>query len=342
MIKIKNRRYIGSKTRLLEEIFQSVESNINTKNYSFADLFAGTGVVSHFFAEKGHEIFVNDILYSNYIAYLAWFSKESINVSKIHDILNKKNLIKADTLPENYFSQIYSNKYYSNNDAKKIGFVRNYIEEIKPTLNQREYAVLLTSLIYAIDKVANTVGHFEHYLKAEPQDTNFILEMLDIENNLAQAKVFNEDANILAKKIKADVVYIDPPYNARQYVNFYHVLENLARWDKPTEFEGTSMKFKRNHLKSGYSQAKAPILFRELIMSLDCELIVVSYNNTYSANSVASNNKITEQQLKEILSLKGAVSYKEIDYNYFNAGKTNFSNHKEYLYICKVHKGVKH
>ncbi|MBU4457771.1 MAG: DNA adenine methylase, partial [Candidatus Omnitrophica bacterium] len=40
---------------------------------------------------------------------------------------------------------------------------------------------------------------------------------------------------------KCDVAYIDPPYNARQYINFYHVLENLAKWEKPVEFEGKSI-----------------------------------------------------------------------------------------------------
>jgi len=336
MIKIKNRRYIGSKTKLLDEIFQSVENNMELKEYSFADLFAGTGVVSYFFAEKGHKVFVNDILYSNYIAYEAWFSSEKIDIQKLQNTFDELNKIDSKTLDDNYFSNVYGGKYYSKNDAKKIGFVRDYIEGNKAKFNKREYAILLTSLIYAADKIANTVGHFEHYLKAEPQDANFVLEILEINDGLPNAEFYNEDANALAKRIKADVVYIDPPYNARQYVNFYHLLENLARWNKPTEFEGISMKFKRNHLKSGYSQAKAPELFKNLILSLDCKLIVVSYNNTYSANSSASNNKITEKQLREILLLKGVVDCKEIDYKYFNAGKTKFNNHKEYLFICKV------
>jgi adenine-specific DNA-methyltransferase len=144
------------------------------------------------------------------------------------------------------------------------------------------------------------------------------------------------DANELMKKVTADVVYIDPPYNARQYVNFYHVLENLARWEKPTELEGNSMKFKRNHLKSDYSKSKAPIVFEELINVIDSKLIVVSYNNTYNARSGASNNKISEKQLIDILEAKGKVTRYEIKYKAFNAGKTDFNNHKEYLYICEV------
>jgi adenine-specific DNA-methyltransferase len=323
----------------LNEIFQSAENNIENKNYSFADLFAGTGVVSYFFAEHGHKIFVNDNLFSNYLAYKSWLGNEKIDKQKIQKTINELNDIDCKKLDENYFSKIYGGKYYSNDVAKKIGFIRDLLEQTKENFNDREYAILVTSLLYSADKTANTVGHFEHYLKGEPRENTLVLEMLDIEKPLSKAEIFNNDANELARRIKADVVYIDPPYNARQYVNFYHVLENLARWEKPTEFDGISMKFKRNHLKSGYSKAKAPELFADLINSLDCKLIIVSYNNTYSANSTASNNKITEKQLTDILSRKGIVSCKEIDYNYFNAGKTHFNNHKEMIFICKVTKG---
>jgi adenine-specific DNA-methyltransferase len=337
MVKIKNRRYIGNKNKLLNDIFETVETNIENKNYTFADLFAGTGVVSYYFAEKGHKVFINDILFSNYIIYKAWFGNEKIEKAKIEKAISEFNEIDCRKLNENYFSQIYGDKYYLNDVAKKIGYIRDLIEQNKNHFNNREYAILITSLLYAADKAANTVGHFEHYLKSQPRNNHLVLEMLDAKI-LPSAEIFNTDANILAKQIKADVVYIDPPYNARQYVNFYHVLENLARWEKPTEFEGTSMKFKRNHLKSGYSQAKAPDLFADLIKSLTCNLIVVSYNNTYSANSTASNNKITEKQLKDILSTKGIVSCKEIDYNFFNAGKTHFKNHKEMIFVCRVTK----
>ena len=336
MIRIKNRRYIGNKNRLLNLIIQSIENNVNTKNYSFADLFAGTGIVSYHLAERGHKTFVNDILYSNFIAYKAWFSTEKVNIEKVQRELTICNDIKGSQLEENYFSKIYGGKYYSISDAKKIGYIRDYIENQKINLNEREYAILITSLIYAADKAANTVGHFEHFLKLEPKENRLKLEMIELPTTHIDAELYNCDANVLATQIKADVVYLDPPYNARQYVNFYHVLENLARWEKPTDFEGISMKFKRNNLKSGYSKSQAPLLFQDLIAVLDCELIVVSYNNTYSASSTASNNKITEHQLVAILSQKGELTCREIDYTFFNAGKTNFKNHKEKLYICKM------
>lgn len=190
--------------------------------------------------------------------------------------------------------------------------------------------------MYATDKIANTVGHFEHYLSTKPEDKGVLLKMPSIKNFSGKSIIKNEDANKLVKNISCDIAYIDPPYNARQYINFYHVLENLVRWEKPTEFEGISMKFKRNNLKSDYSKSKAPEIFKDLIDNLKAKIIVVSYNNTYSAKSSASNNKISERQLIDILSSRGKVFVKEIKHKSFNSGKTNFLDHKEKLYICKI------
>jgi adenine-specific DNA-methyltransferase len=98
------------------------------------------------------------------------------------------------------------------------------------------------------------------------------------------------------------------------------------------------MKFKRNHLKSDYSKAKAPQVFDDLIKNIKAKLIVVSYNNTYSAKSTASNNKISEEELVETLNKKGKVTKREIDYKFFNAGKTDLKNHKEFIFTCEVTK----
>lgn len=335
MIKINNRRYIGNKTKLLEDIFECVPSKYIPDNTVVADLFAGTGTVASFFAKKGYKTIINDTLYSNYVAYMAWLSDLEYDSSIVEHYLNFYNGLKYDAIEENYFSDIYSEKYFSHNDAKKIGYIREHLESIKKDISIREYYILLASLLYSTDRIANTVGHFEYFLKRNPIDSNFKMEPLEMFVN-PKADIYNIDANILVKQIKCDIAYIDPPYNARQYVNFYHVLENLARWNKPTEFEGNSMKFKREELKSGYSRAKAPQLFADLIENLDCKFIIVSYNNTYTAKSVASNNKISEEQIISILSQKGKVTKKEINYNFFNAGKTDFKEHKEFVFTCEV------
>lgn len=336
-MKINNRRYIGCKTKLLEEIYNSVISLGYDATNKFADIFAGTGVVGYKFAQKGFEVFLNDTLYANVVAYNAWLGEGEIRSDFITKEIDKINKLSIKNIKSNYFSNVYGGKYFSFEDAILIGHIRDYIEENRKNYTQREYFYLISSLLYAVDRIANTVGHYESFLSKEPKTQGVKLSLLDIEN-LKPAKIYNEDANTLAEKIKADIVYIDPPYNARQYINFYHVLENLARWNKPTEFEGNSMKFKRDSLKSDYCRSKAPALFEDLIQKLDCKLIVVSYNNTYKAGSVSSVNTITTEQILSILRKKGTVDIKEIDYKCFNAGKSNLEGHKEFIFTCEVSK----
>lgn len=336
-MKINNRRYIGCKTKLLDFIYNTVTGLGYDNSNSFADIFAGTGVVAYKFAENGYKTILNDNLYSNYVIYKAIFGKEPIRIDLMKKEIDYFNNLDSTLLSDNYFSETYGEKYYSLNDAKKIGFIRDYIEERKNIYYEREYYYLISCLMYSIDKIANTVGHFESFLKKPPNDRGVELELFSIYENIKDADIYNEDANQLVRHISADIVYIDPPYNARQYVNFYHVLENLARWNKPTEFEGDSMKFKRNYLKSGYCRTnKATSLFEDLIDNLHCKLIVVSYNNTYKAGSISSVNTISSDDIIRILSRHGKVTIKEKDYNAFNAGKTELNNHKELLYICEV------
>ncbi|AXK51617.1 DNA adenine methylase [Spiroplasma alleghenense] len=336
-LKIENRRYIGSKRKLVEEIYAISQKYFGNKKISFSDVFAGTGIVAKYFFDRGHDVIVNDLLKSNFIAYSAWISNEDYDYKKIEKLLEKFNSFDASILKPNYFSDTYGDKYFSVNDAKKIGYIRDKIEEMKNSLTFREYCILLSSLMYTTDKIANTVGHFEHFLSQKPVYKNFTLDKLDLsEPSWNKALIFNEDSNKLVKKIESDVIYIDPPYNARQYVNFYHVLENLVNWDKPNEFEGSSMKFKRNHLKSEYSRSKAVYFFEELINNIKAKLIIVSYNNTYNAKSSASNNKIKESEMINILKKKGKLTVKEFEHPFFNSGTTNFNNHLEKIYICEV------
>ena len=335
-LQINNRRYIGSKNSLLSNIEKVIKKYYKNYDFVLADLFAGTGVVGNYFANKGSKVIVNDLLFSNYVAYNTWLSDDKYDINKVEKLINEYNSLNPDDLKDNYFSEKFGNKYFHVNDAKIIGFIREDIEEKRKKITEREFYILLTSLMYETDKIANTCGHFESFLNKKPKERGVQLRVPDIKVLKQKNEIFCKDANQLVREVEADVFYIDPPYNARQYVNFYHVLENLALWQKPEELEGNSMKFKRKHLKSDYSKAKAPEVFEDLINNIKGKLIVVSYNNTYDAKSGASNNKISEKQIEDILTKKGKLTKIEIDYKFFNAGKTNLKNHKEYLYVCEV------
>ena len=72
------------------------------------------------------------------------------------------------------------------------------------------------------------------------------------------------------------------------------------------------------------------------VSNIKAKIIIVSYNNTYKAGSISSVNTISEEELIHILSNKGKVQKISINYNAFNAGKTELTGHMEYLYVCEV------
>lgn len=329
-IQLHNRRYIGNKHKLIEWIFSII--NKECSGNSFADVFAGTGVVSAVATKHFKKVLLNDFLHSNYIIYRAFFGKEAWDKNKIDNIIKSYNNIYGGDLEDNYFSKNFGGKFFSNNSAKIIGFIRENIEENKNNLTEREYFMLIASLLYTADKIANTVGHFDAYFKKDFVNDSFFMKPID-PIDTQEISIFQEDTNVLAKKIKADVVYIDPPYNSRQYSRFYHVLETLTKWDKPKLY-GVALKPDPENM-SDYCRANAKEKFAELVRDIDAQFLVVSYNNTYDSKSNSSKNKITLQEIEKILQAKGKTKVFEKNYKHFNAGNTNFNNHKEYLFVTK-------
>lgn len=326
-----NRRYTGSKAKLTPWIMSLVRKEC--KGTSFADIFAGTGIVAAAAQKTYRNIILNDFLYSNNIIYEAFFGEGEYREEKLREILSWYNSLEARDLGENFFSSNFGNRYFDKETAKCIGFIREDIERNKAMLREKEYCILLASLIYATDKAANTVGHYDAYRKVKPQQKTLKLKLLEPVRNCG-VNIFREDANELAKRIKADVVYIDPPYNSRQYSRFYHVLETLTKWDKPELF-GVALKPIPENI-SDYCKNKASEAFKDLIKTLQCKYIVVSYNNTYNSKSSSSRNKISLKELKEILEWKGKTKIFEKNHKHFNSGNTHFSNHLEFIFITKV------
>jgi adenine-specific DNA-methyltransferase len=328
---LQNRRYIGSKQKLINWIFSVIEKECN--GATFTDIFAGTGIVGAVATKHFDNIILNDILFSNNIIYRAFFGKKEYNQEKINSIIKNYNNINHEDLNENYFSENFGEKYFSQNSAKIIGFIRENIEENKKNLTEKEYCILITSLLYSIDRIANTVGHYEAYFKKEFIEDKFYMKPIEpLETN--NVTIFQKDANILAKEIQTDIAYIDPPYNSRQYSRFYHVLENLTQWKKPKLY-GTALKPSPENM-SDYCRVRAKHRLAELVNDIHAKYLVVSYNNTYKSKSNSSKNKITLEEIERILKTKGSTKIFEKEHQHFNAGKTDFNNHREYLFVTKV------
>lgn len=333
---INNRRYTGSKSKLTEWIRNIIIEECEDCD-SFCDIFAGTGVVTYSMIEDFKHFIINDFLYSNEVIYNAFFGNKNYDYEKLIRIAQKyRNLDQSELTPD-FVTVNYGDKYFSREDALKIDYIRNDIEFRKKNLSKMEYYILLASLIYSFDRSANTVGHYDAYIKSKSLKISFKYELISPvlkDNDIRKVKIYREDANKLAQKITADIVYIDPPYSSRQYSRFYHVIETITKWDKPVLF-GEALKPEPENV-SEYCKTKAIDFFNELIVDLKAKYIVVSYNNTYTSKSKSSKNKMTLEDITEVLNRKGSTKVYSMSHKAFNAGKTELDNHQEMLFVTKV------
>ncbi len=341
MFDIQNRRYTGSKYKLMDWISELIRENCPNCR-SFFDVFAGTGCVTEYMFEKYDRFIVNDFLYSNNIIYNGFFLNEEFNESKLLEYKEKYNHLKSSKIKDNYVSDNFGNKFFSYNDAKKIGYIRENIEKEykRNNINFKEYNILISSLLYSFDKIANTCGHYDAYRKIQKINDSFEFNLINpkkYSNKIVE--IYRKDSNKLAEEVKCDIAYIDPPYNSRQYSRFYHVMENIAQWKKP-ELYGVAMKPKEENM-SEYCKTSAPIAFNDLIQKLDAKYIIVSYNNTYESKSSSSKNKITLEEIETILSNKGDTIKFEKKYKAFTTGKTELNDHKEFIFVTKVKPNIK-
>ena len=314
---IENRRYIGNKAKLIDWIMEVIDEEASDAQ-SFCDVFAGTASVSSRAMTKYKEVVINDFLYSNHVIYNGFFADGVWNVDKLEEFIAKYNQVKAEDIGANYFSDNYGDKYFGMNLAKVIGYIRQDIENRKDELTAKEYNVLLSSLIYSMDRVSNTIGHYEAYIKKPISERCLNMRLIDA-HSYPHVKIYQEDANQLVRNISADVFYVDPPYNSRQYSRFYHVYETLVHWDKRPLY-GVAMKPKAENM-SEYCSCRARDAFADLIDNMQAKYIFVSYNNTYHSKSKSSRNKITLEEIKEILERKGDTKIREFRVSQLNCVK---------------------
>ena len=352
--------YIWSKLSLLDFIEKNINQVVWNKNYVFSDLFAWTWIVWRYFKQKWHKIIANDLQYYSYVLnrHYIWNHKELEFKNLIWEIKGLKGISISDR--KNYVCKylntlspvkgfIYNNyslwwtkwkeferQYFSDENAWKCDAIRIKIEEWKNQnkINDDEYYFLLTSLLEAIDKVANTAsvyGAFLKHLKKSAQKL-MILKPVELFINDHDHIIFNEDINSIVWKIKNDVVYLDPPYNARQYSANYHILETIAKYDNPQIRWKTWLRDYSNQ-KSRYCQ-KQEVLdsFNELIQNIKANYIFLSYNDEWL---------MTLDDIRKIMSSRWEYWIFKKEYRRFKADKTENRNHKkdntiEYLHYVKV------
>ncbi len=127
--------------------------------------------------------------------------------------------------------------YLNDENALRIDFARCTVEDWKTAglLSEDEYYYLAACIVEGIPFVSNTSGTYGAFHKDWERRSykRYELYRLAVTHNGKQNRSFNENGADLLKHLKGDILYIDPPYNARQYLSNYHVLETAARYDYP-------------------------------------------------------------------------------------------------------------
>jgi len=156
-----------------------------------------------------------------------------------------------------------------------------------------------------------------------------VLRLPDVELGEGDHEVYNEDLNRIIDRLRGDVLYLDPPYNGRQYVDCYHVLENILRWERPLLY-GVTRKFPRTGLKSRYSRRQeAAQALAELVEAAASKHIFLSYN---------SEGIIPDEAIAAILGRKGRCEVFEREYAVFGngAGSARRRLLRERIFYCRA------
>ena len=286
-------RYIGGKALLIDSILETIEHDCEDVN-SVIDIFSGSGVVGAVLKERGYGVSSNDLLYFSYV-----LTRGTTGINKeptfegfdfdVLEFLNHLTIEQTDfTLDQCFIYHHYSpNKdcgrmYFQNKNALKIDLIRLQIEKWKQEslLTDDEYFYLLAALINAVPYVANIAGVFGAYLKFWDKRTynDLKLEKPRIIVTDRPAECFNLDYKQLLS-MQSDLLYADPPYNAREYLPNYHVLETIARYDYPQIKGVTGMRDYEEQKSVFCKKSMVHDAFETLIRDCRSRYLLISYNN---------------------------------------------------------------
>ncbi len=332
--------YIGSKFKLSSFLFENINDTLKQNKAKplhesvFCDMFAGTCAVSKLFKTKVKEIIANDkefysfVLAKNYI-----HNHQNLQrANELIEILNDKTktpLIKGKIYANYALGGSKTRQYFSDENAQKIDAIRIKIETWKNTnfIDESEYFFLLASLLESADKVANTASVYGAFLKnlKKSAQKELILNPANFECNDNKHQVFNQNANELITKISGDILYLDPPYNAREYGANYHLLNTIALYD---DFVPKGITGLRAYEKSNWcKKAKVYDELEFLIQNAKFPYIFLSYND---------EGLLSLEQIRSIFEKYGTYSLASQKHQRFKADNARIQRQDstiEYLHI---------
>lgn len=343
-------RFIGNKTSLLGNIKAVIDENCTDQNEIFCDIFSGSGSVSRFFKQY-YRIISNDLLYFSHILTAATIENnnvptfetlKSIGISDPIAYLETEDVTDVIGFVTEEYSPVgaMGRQYLTTENARRIDFIRTTIEtwQKKQLIDSCEYKYLLAALIEGIPFVSNTAGTYGAYLKTWDKRAYKRLELvkLDVLNNFKRNICYNEDANDLIKKISGDILYIDPPYNERQYLPNYHLLETIAKYDSPILKGVTGVRPYSNEKSNFCIKRNVKAAFDSLISNADFKHIIVSYSD---------DGLLPLETIIEILKnhcINESVKVYKIPYSRYKSKAPQNGKSEHYEYIFYAQKKVAH
>ena len=356
-------RFIGCKENLLPFI-ENFAKERNIKGNIFCDLFAGTGSVGKRFKQLGYKIISTDLLYFSFIlqkVYLEFneypkfekllkylqidsidetlFSHENQNAQEVLKYLNQlegeEGFFYKNYSDEGTKDAEYQRMYFTGDNAKKIDVVRGTIETWKKQklLNENEYYFLICTVIEAAPFVANISGTYSAFLKTWDKRAfkKLTLELPEIIQTKQIHKVFNGNGIEIVPKIGAiDILYLDPPYNERQYAPNYHILETIAKWDNPKIKGKTGMR-EYQEQKSDFCNSKLGIqALEKIVTDTKFKHLILSYND---------EGIMPENEIIELLKKHGKFEIIEQEYQRYKSnsnGEQKNGVKEKFYYLKKI------
>lgn len=276
-------RYIGNKTKLLRFI-GSVLRERGIRAGRAVDPFCGTASVARELKRLGFQVVAADLMEYAHVLAKAYVEATHLPASVPRLIETLNDLAPLPGFITQHFSAP-ARMYFTNTNAARIDAIRAQIHGWTSAgeISAAEAYLLLAALIEASDRVANTTGVYAAYVKSWQPNARRALELRVpqvVDGNGCHA--YRTDAvQLMARLEDFDLLYLDPPYNARQYAGYYHIPELLAvGWfEEPPLLRGKTGLLPDRDKRSDWSRrAKCEAALEQLVANARCKHIVMSYN----------------------------------------------------------------
>ncbi len=276
-------KYLGSKRRLVPVLERIAAASVPPGGRAL-DLFTGTTRVAQAIKRLGVQVTaVDSARYSEVFArcYVA------LDAGLVDRVRLDDALAHLDALPgePGYVTETFAvrSRFFQPFNGARIDAIRDAIE--REFAGDELYPVLLTSLIEAADRVDSTTGVQMAYVKQWAPRSARPLELRRPELLHGPGRAVRGDAVALAGGGTLgpfDLAYLDPPYNQHRYFTNYHVWETLVAWDAPEHY-GVACKradARDPSTRSAFNSRRTmPEALRQVVTAVDCELLVLSYND---------------------------------------------------------------